>query len=101
MSRVSNKPYCVYILWSATARKFYIGISDNPTRRLEQHNQGVSRWTVRHRPWEVVYTEWHTSYRAARKRELQLKAQKSGQGFYALTGLDADRFPPRKARLGS
>jgi len=88
MSRVSGKTYFTYVLWSPSARRFYIGISDSPLRRLLQHNQGVSRWTERYRPWTLILVERFGSYREARKRELQLKAQKSGQGFFALTGLD-------------
>jgi len=38
MSRVEGKPYFVYILWSACASRFYIGISEDPVHRLEQHN---------------------------------------------------------------
>jgi putative endonuclease len=97
MSRVTDKPYFTYVLWSSGSRRFYVGISDDPSRRLEQHNQGISRWTARHRPWELVYTEAHPNYQAARKRELQLKAQKSGQDFFALTGLDPARFGRRHA----
>ena len=92
MSRVSDKPYFVYVLYSASGKRFYIGISDDASLRLEQHNQGISRWTSRHRPWTLVQVERFPSYRAARKRELQLKAQKSGGGFFALTGLDPSLY---------
>jgi len=43
MSRVSGKAYCVYVLWSQTARRFYIGIRDDPARRLAQPNAGTSK----------------------------------------------------------
>ena len=36
MSRVSGKPYFVYALWSPSGRRFYIGISDNPSARQER-----------------------------------------------------------------
>jgi len=88
MSRVSGKPYFTYVLWSPSALRFYIGVSEDPAYRLEQHNQGISRWTSRHRPWLLVHVERFKDYRTARKRELQLKAQKSGGGFFALTGVD-------------
>jgi predicted GIY-YIG superfamily endonuclease len=39
MSRVSGKPYFVYILWSPAGRRFYIGISENLVYRLQQHNE--------------------------------------------------------------
>jgi putative endonuclease len=93
MSRVSGKPYFVYVLWSSSAKSFYIGISEDPDKRLLQHNEGLSRWTARHRPWIVVHVERFPGYRAARQRENQLKRQKSGQNFYRLTDLDPRQFP--------
>ncbi len=93
MSRVSDKPYFVYVLWSARGRRFYIGISEEPPHRLEQHNFGdLAGWTTRYRPWELVFTELHPGYAEARRCELELKAQKGGRGFFAKTGLDPKRF---------
>ena len=92
MSRVSNKPYFVYVLWSASAHRFYIGISENPEQRLEQHNQGMTRWSARHRPWILAHVEQFGDYKAARLRENELKGQKGGRGFFAKTGLEAEQF---------
>ena len=92
MSRVSGKDYFVYILWSKPACKFYIGVSEDPAVRLSQHNSGVSKWTARYVPWEIVHVERHETYSGARKRELLLKRQKGGTGFYTLTGLDPVQF---------
>src|SRR5579859_1793782 len=93
MSRVSNKAYSLYVLWSSSARRFYIGIAANATTRLEQHNSGqFGGWTVRHRPWTLVHTETYPNYAEARHRELELKAQKGGSGFFAKTGLDPSQF---------
>jgi putative endonuclease len=93
MSRVSDKPYFVYVLWSVSGARFYIGISDDPEHRLEQHNSGEFRsWTRRHRPWQIVHVEVYATYAEARAREIELKAQKSGTGFFRKTGLDPDRF---------
>jgi putative endonuclease len=93
MSRVSGKPYFLYVLWSPSARRFYIGISEDPEQRLIRRNSGLSFWTARHCPWSLALTERFDDYRSARKREIQLKRQKSGQNFYKLTGLDPQRFP--------
>jgi putative endonuclease len=92
VSRVSDKPFFTYILWSPSGQRFYIGISEDPSHRLDQHNQGISRWTARYRPWQLVLVERFPCYTDARKRELLLKAQKSGQGFFQLTGLDPTMF---------
>ncbi len=101
MSRVSGKPYSVYILWSASARKFYIGISEDSAARLLRHNSGASKWTAPHAPWEIVHVEHMQNYSEARKRELLLKRQKGGAGFYKLTGLDADGYAGMRQRSDS
>jgi putative endonuclease len=99
MSRVSAKAYHVYVLWSARARRFYIGLSENPQSRLAQHNHSGRGWTARYAPWELVYSECCENYSLAKQRESQLKAQKHGGGFWTLTGLDPARFSP--SSLGS
>ncbi len=92
MSRVSGTPYFVYVLWSASGHRFYIGISEDPETRLQQHNNGRSRWTSRYCPWKLVWQEEHEDYSSARQRELQLKKQKGGRGFFVETGLHAADF---------
>ena len=101
MSLVSGKAYFVYVLWSASAGKFYIGMSEDPETRLLQHNSGVSIWTARHAPWEIVHVEQHENYSSARKKELLLKRQKGGTGFYTLTGLEPARFTKQPKLSGS
>ncbi len=95
MSRVSDGPYFVYVLWSERGLCFNIGISEGPRHRLEQHNERRRGWTARHRPWELVHREQYPSYREARKRELVLKRQKGGRRFYELTRLDPLKYHPR------
>jgi len=92
VSRISNKRYFLYVLWSASARRFYVGISEAPLKRLDQHNSGRASWTKRYRPWILVLTEEYANYREARERELDLKAQKGGEGFFAKTRLDRSKF---------
>ena len=93
MSRVSGKPYFVYVLWSQTGGCFYIGISEDPENRKLQHNSDAGRgWTARHRPWKLVYSEKCEDYKTARLRENELKRQKGGIGFFEKTGLDPARF---------
>jgi predicted GIY-YIG superfamily endonuclease len=46
MSRVSGKPYFVYVLRSPSGHRFYTGISEDPQHRADQHNQGISNWTA-------------------------------------------------------
>jgi putative endonuclease len=47
--------YFVYILWSQSAAKTYVGFSANPELRLLFHNEKATKgWTIRHRPWIIV-----------------------------------------------
>jgi putative endonuclease len=93
MSRVSDKPYFVYVLWSSSGRRFYIGISEDPKHRLLQHNSSnPAAWSRRYRPWDLVHSERYPDYSSARRRELELKSQKGGNGFFVKTGLDPFQF---------
>lgn len=69
--------YYTYIIKSDNSDAFYTGISDNPLRRLLEHNRGQVETTKSKRPWSVVYTEAFTSRSRARVRE---KFLKSGAG---------------------
>ena len=50
MSRVYGRSYFVYVLWTASARKFCIGVSEDPAARLLQHNPSVSKRMDRWQP---------------------------------------------------
>ena len=53
---------------------YYVGSSDDPDRRLIEHNQGKgSDWTAARRPVALVWTEEHSTLSSARKRENQIK----------------------------
>jgi putative endonuclease len=71
--------YYIYILYSSRSDLFYIGHSDDPWRRLEEHNTSVHcTFTSKHRPWEIA-----AIFRAGEKRadavqvERLIKNQKS------------------------
>jgi len=50
--------YYVYFLRSKKTGKYYIGqTSKHPLKRLEEHNNGLSRWTNQHKPLRLVYYE--------------------------------------------
>ena len=48
--------YHVYILWSQTIKKYYVGSTNDVNKRLEEHNAGNGKFTSRGRPWIIIKT---------------------------------------------
>ncbi|MBI4466495.1 MAG: GIY-YIG nuclease family protein [Acidobacteria bacterium] len=64
--------YC-YLLRCSDG-SFYVGVTDDPERRLAEHSSGkAAAYTFRRRPVRLVWTEEHSDLKSARKREIQLK----------------------------
>ncbi|MDA3874018.1 MAG: GIY-YIG nuclease family protein [Kiritimatiellae bacterium] len=80
--------YTVYIIENPL-RRLYIGLSEDPQKRLDDHNTGVSKWTKGKGPWRLVWTKECESLGEARKLENLLKRQKGGAGLYKITGLSS------------
>ena len=78
--------YRVYVLQNLENR-FYIGLTDDVSRRLNQHNSGTSLWTKGKGPWVLRWQSEELSLSDARSLENALKRQKGGSGFYKMTGL--------------
>ena len=70
--------YTVYILYSPLYHKIYIGYTSNLLERFKSHNLLSNKgWTLKYRPWKVIYCEYFLHKADAMKRE---RALKSGQG---------------------
>ena len=82
--------YQVYVIQNPAGR-FYIGLTEDVELRLQQHNEGISKWTRTRGPWNLVWTSSHMSLGEARKLENLLKKQKGGSGFYRMTGITDER----------
>ena len=64
----------VYVLFSPSFKKIYIGYTSDIEKRLASHNHlSKNGWTVRYRPWELVYQETFSEKKEALLREKQLK----------------------------
>ena len=49
--------YFIYILYSESANKYYVGHTDNLERRLFEHNNGMTRFTSNiASDWIIMYT---------------------------------------------
>lgn len=66
--------YFVYIL-ECSDKKFYIGVTNDVTRRLQEHNEGIDSksWTYKRRPVKLVYHEEFSDINYAIAFEKQLK----------------------------
>ncbi len=53
---------------------YYIGYSSDLDRRIDEHNQGLSKSTAHRRPLELVYYEACRSIKDAMHREKYLKS---------------------------
>jgi len=73
--------YFIYILYSKSYDRFYIGQTDDLDRRLIQHNAGDVKSTKAFRPWARVYNEQFDTRHDAMSREHFLKKQKNKK-FY-------------------
>ncbi|WP_461398095.1 GIY-YIG nuclease family protein [Flavitalea sp.] len=71
--------YFIYIPYSPLADKYYIGYSDDPHRRLLEHNsKPFNTFTSKYRPWELrAIFECGTDKATAMKTEKFIKKQKS------------------------
>ena len=67
----------LYILYSKSIDRYYIGITIELETRLSRHNQGGSKYTKRGVPWTLVHTETYDNKSDAMERESYLKKQKS------------------------
>ena len=73
--------FYVYILVSeADASQHYTGITENLAGRLKEHNQGVCKYTAKHRPWRIDTAVAFGSETKARAFERYLKSG-SGREF--------------------
>jgi putative endonuclease len=65
----------VYILKSINFRKTYTGSTSRTLdQRLSEHNSGLSTYTKRYLPWELIYFEEYDNLTEARLREKYLKS---------------------------
>ncbi len=77
--------FFVYILFSPTRNKFYIGFTnDSLESRLKKHNSNHKGFTGGLADWLIVYSEQFIDKATAMKREKQIKDWKSRKKIEAL-----------------
>lgn len=77
--------FTVYILYSKKYDKIYVGYTSDLKARFLSHNVfGTKGWTIKFRPWEVIYTEIFENKGEAMRRERELKSAKGREWIWKL-----------------
>ena len=72
--------FTVYVIYSTKFDRLYIGQTSDISKRLIQHNSGLSKSTKHYVPWKVIYNEELKTRSESMKREKELKSHK-GRDF--------------------
>jgi len=86
--------FYVYILYSTSAGIYYIGHTDDPERRLFEHNNNPNKtFTSKYRPWNMVFKHPISERRSeALKIERYLKNRKSKELLNRLIENQSDGY---------
>ena len=87
-----SKPmFSVYILFSPVHKKIYIGYTSDLGNRLKSHNElGTKGWTIKFRPWTLLFHEEYSTKAEAMKREKNLKGAKGRKEIWKIVDQRAD-----------
>jgi putative endonuclease len=72
--------FFVYVLYSKDHDRIYIGMTEDITKRIIQHNLGQNTSTRPYLPWTIVHSEPFETRSDAREKEIKLKTS-SGRRF--------------------
>jgi putative endonuclease len=61
-------------------------------KRLEYHNQGISKFTSKKIPWKLVYHEVFQTKREANQREIFLKRQRNHSFYERLISSESNKI---------
>ncbi|WP_421808450.1 GIY-YIG nuclease family protein [Flagellimonas sp.] len=70
--------YFVYIIYSKSLDRYYVGHSQDLDDRMNRHNRGRSKYTKTAKDWEVKYTERYFTRSEAMNWEKDIKRKKAG-----------------------
>ena len=71
--------FFVYIIQSNLDQSYYKGFSENPLKRIMQHNSGMSSYTSTRMPWKIIYLEQLDTKKDALIRERAIKKYSNPQ----------------------
>jgi putative endonuclease len=84
--------FYTYILQSEIDNSYYIEHSSDIKKRLEYHNQGLSKYTSKKIPWNLVYLEIFQNKKEANQREVFLKRQRNHSFYERLINIESNKI---------
>lgn len=76
----TNVVHILYLIQNDADKSIYIGITTNLRHRIEQHNNGENRSTIRKSgKWVLIYAEAYRIKEDAQARERKLKSHGNGK----------------------
>ena len=77
--------FTVYVLYSISFNKIYIGYTSDLENRLISHNHLATKgYTIKYRPWVIAYTQVFETKKEAIIRETQLKSSNGRQFIWII-----------------
>ncbi len=72
--------FTTYVLHSEPHDKIYIGYTSDLAARMLSHNELATKgWTIKFRPWRLIYQEQFATKAEAMRREKELKSYRGRQ----------------------
>lgn len=71
---MEKEEFFVYVLLSKKSERFYVGMTNNLSRRLKEHNSFRVNSTKAFSPWVILHQEAFETRVEARQREKYLKS---------------------------
>jgi len=69
--------FTVYILYSKSFKRYYVGYTNDIERRMSEHNRKKGKFTDAGIPWVPVHFEQYKIKKEAMDREKLIKSKKS------------------------
>ena len=69
--------FYIYIIYSKSADKYYVGSCQDIEQRIDDHLNSRSKYTKMAKDWELKYSESFASRSESYQREMQIKKMKS------------------------
>jgi putative endonuclease len=69
--------FIVYILYSKSFDRYYVGYTNDIERRISEHNRKKGKFTDAGIPWKLVHSELFNTKKEAMSREKLIKSRKS------------------------